>query len=153
MYQRMILFRRVLTREMWEVHAMRQTASIHRIRRRAVVAVATAMAVSATPASAQDTFELSGDPAAVWNLAGVVTVTGGGSGPGSVPLKRKRSGAPYRPSLPRLLGHPAPGRSHGELSAGLLRFPDDDGLCELVLQALPVPVPQDPQKAFHSGEQ
>ena len=38
-----------------------------------------ACVVAATPLGAQQTYELSGDPAAIWNLAGAVTVTGGGS--------------------------------------------------------------------------
>jgi len=36
-------------------------------------------ALSATPAQAQESFELAGDAAAIWNLAGSVSVTGGGS--------------------------------------------------------------------------
>ena len=58
---------------------MWQVARIDRIGRCAVVAAAAALTVAATPTPAQETYELSGDPAAVWNLAGVVTVTGGGS--------------------------------------------------------------------------
>ena len=58
---------------MWHVR------SIHRIARFAASVAATVLAVTATPASAQESYELSGDPAAVWNLAGVVTVAGGGS--------------------------------------------------------------------------
>ena len=69
---------------MWHV------ASIHRIGRYAATVAATALAVSATSASAQETYELSGDPAAVWNLAGVVTVAGGSS---VLTVEVKRGGA------------------------------------------------------------
>ena len=56
---------------------------------RLAVAVA-ALAVSTMPASAQETYELAGDPAAVWNLAGAVTVTGGGA---TLTVEVKRGGA------------------------------------------------------------
>lgn len=69
---------------------MWQVASIHQIGRYAAAVAATTLAVTATPASAQETYELSGDPAAIWNLAGVVTVTGGGS---VLTVEVKRGGA------------------------------------------------------------
>ena len=69
---------------------MWQAAANHRIRRYAVALAATALATSATAARAQETYELSGDPAAVWNLAGVVSVTGGGS---DLTVEVRRGGA------------------------------------------------------------
>ncbi len=58
---------------------MWQSESIRRIVGLGAVVAAAAVAIPATSASAQETYELSGDPAAVWNLAGAVNVTGGGS--------------------------------------------------------------------------
>ncbi len=69
---------------------MWQSESIQRILRYGAVVAATAVAVSATPAPAQETYELSGDPAAVWNLAGAVNVTGGGS---ALTVEVRRGGA------------------------------------------------------------
>ena len=69
---------------------MWQSESIQRIVRCGTVLAATAVAVSATPAPAQETYELSGDPAAVWNLAGAVNVTGGGS---ALTVEVRRGGA------------------------------------------------------------
>ena len=69
---------------------MWQVASNHRIGRYAVALAATALATSATSALAQETYELSGDPAAVWNLAGSIDVAGGGS---AVTVEVKRGGA------------------------------------------------------------
>jgi hypothetical protein len=68
---------------------MWQVARMDRIGRCAVVLAAASLAVAVTPASAQETYELSGD-AAVWNLAGVVTITGGGS---SLAVEVVRGGA------------------------------------------------------------
>ena len=75
---------------------MWQSESTRRIVRLGVVVAAAAVAVPATSASAQETYELSGDPAAVWNLAGAVTVTGGGS------ALSRRVAATRRLRLPRL---------------------------------------------------
>ena len=69
---------------------MWQSESIQRIVRYGTVLAATAIAVSATPAPAQETYELSGDPAAVWNLVGAVNVTGGGS---ALTVEVRRGGA------------------------------------------------------------
>lgn len=49
-----------------------------------------ALAATATPIRAQQTYELSGDPAAIWNLAGAVTVTGGGT---ALTVEVRRMGA------------------------------------------------------------
>ena len=69
---------------------MWQSESTRRIINLGAVVVATAVAVPATSASAQETYELSGDPAAVWNLAGAVSVTGGGS---ALTVEVRRAGA------------------------------------------------------------
>lgn len=39
----------------------------------------TALALTSSPAAAQETFELAGEAAAIWNLAGSVSISGGGS--------------------------------------------------------------------------
>ena len=69
---------------------MWQSESTRRFVRLGTVVAATAMAVPAASASAQETYELSGDPAAVWNLAGTVNVTGGGS---ALTVEVRRGGA------------------------------------------------------------
>lgn len=60
-----------------EKRAMHRSFSRHI----AIVAGVTlaAIAVSTTPAQGQESFELAGDAAAIWNLAGSVSITGGGS--------------------------------------------------------------------------
>ena len=57
----------------------------------AVVVIA-ASALTTSPAAAQDTFELAGDAAAIWNLAGSVSISGGGSVV-TVAVRRGGSGA------------------------------------------------------------
>jgi len=54
------------------------------------VVAAAVLVCAAAPVRAQESFELSGDPAAVWNLAGTVTVSGGGS---DVSVQVRRGGA------------------------------------------------------------
>ncbi len=56
---------------------------------RCLAGLAATILVAATPASAQETYELSGE-AAVWNLAGTVSVTGGGS---TLAVEVRRGGA------------------------------------------------------------
>ncbi len=69
---------------------MWQSESIQRIVRNGTLVAAAVLVVPAAPASAQETYELSGDPAAVWNLAGEVNVTGGGS---ALTVEVRRGGA------------------------------------------------------------
>ena len=69
---------------------MWQSESTRRIINLGAVVAAAAVAFPATSASAQETYELSGDPAAVWNLAGAVSVTGGGS---ALTVEVRRGGA------------------------------------------------------------
>ena len=69
---------------------MWQITSNQGIGRYSAAMAAMALAVAVTPATAQETYELSGDPAAVWNLAGSVTVTGGGS---ALTVEVRRGGA------------------------------------------------------------
>ena len=56
------------------------------------VAVTAAIALTASPAAAQETFELAGEAAAIWNLAGMVSISGGGSVV-TVAVRRGGSGA------------------------------------------------------------
>ncbi len=69
---------------------MWQSDSIQRIVRYGTLVAAAAVAVPAASASAQETYELTGDPAAVWNLAGTANVTGGGP---VVTVEVRRGGA------------------------------------------------------------
>jgi ferric-dicitrate binding protein FerR (iron transport regulator) len=69
---------------------MWQSESIRRIVRLGAAVAAAAVAVPPTSASAQEVYELSGDHGAVWNLAGTVNVTGGGS---ALTVEVRRGGA------------------------------------------------------------
>ncbi|MBT8477566.1 MAG: hypothetical protein KJO06_01520, partial [Gemmatimonadetes bacterium] len=69
---------------------MCHAGSIHRIAGLAAAAAAAALVLPASPASAQERYELAGEAAAVWNLAGAVTVTGGGS---TLTVEVRRGGA------------------------------------------------------------
>ncbi len=69
---------------------MCHAGSIHRIAGLAAALAAAALVLPASPASAQERYELAGEAAAVWNLAGAVTVTGGGS---TLTVEVRRGGA------------------------------------------------------------
>ena len=60
-----------------EKHTMQRPRSFLMANLAAAVIAATAL--TASPVAAQDTFELAGDAAAIWNLAGSVSISGGGS--------------------------------------------------------------------------